>query len=123
VDNELDGKVDKVQGYGLSKNDLTDALKTKLDNIEEEAEKNVQPDWDETDDSKDSFIKHKPTIDNSLSGSSTNAVQNKVVKAALDEKVDLEDFYLEDADANKTYKVTKSISNGFLVDHFEEVTA
>ena len=30
----VDNKVDIVEGYGLSKNDLTDALKTKLDNLE-----------------------------------------------------------------------------------------
>ena len=36
----LSGKVDKVAGKGLSKNDFTDALKTKLDGIETGAEVN-----------------------------------------------------------------------------------
>lgn len=36
----LSGKVDKVAGKGLSKNDFTDALKTKLDGIEAGAEVN-----------------------------------------------------------------------------------
>lgn len=35
----LAGKVDKVEGYGLSKNDFTDALKTKLEGIAEGATK------------------------------------------------------------------------------------
>lgn len=41
VDNELAKKVDKVTGKGLSTNDFTDALKTKLDGIETGAEKNI----------------------------------------------------------------------------------
>lgn len=99
----LDGKVNTEQGKGLSQNDFTNALKGKLDNIEAEANKTV--------------------VDASLSGSSTNPVQNKAVKAELDKKVDLEDYYIEDDDADKTYMVTKTFQNGFLVEHFEEVTA
>ena len=119
----LDNKVDKVEGKGLSKNDFTDALKEKLDEIEEEAEKNVQSDWNQTDNTKDDFIKNKPTVDTALSGTSTNAVQNKAIKAAIDLKLDKEDYYMYDIDANKTYLVTRSFVNGFLVEHFEEVTA
>lgn len=36
---DVSGKVDKVDGYGLSKNDLTDALLTKLNGISENAKK------------------------------------------------------------------------------------
>ena len=36
VDIDLSGKVDKITGKGLSTNDFTDALKTKLENITEE---------------------------------------------------------------------------------------
>nr|DAR22712.1 MAG TPA: Putative tail fiber protein [Caudoviricetes sp.] len=36
----LDKKVDKVTGYGLSKNDFTDILKNKLDGIAEGAQVN-----------------------------------------------------------------------------------
>lgn len=39
----LNGKVDKVSGYGLSKNDLTDALLAKLNGIAEGANKYVHP--------------------------------------------------------------------------------
>ncbi len=39
----LDLKVDKVTGKGLSENDFTDNLKSKLDGIEEEANKYIHP--------------------------------------------------------------------------------
>lgn len=58
---ELDGKVTAVEGYGLSKNDFTDALRDKLNKI---------------------------AVDSALSTTSANPVQNKVLKAALDSKVD-----------------------------------
>ena len=55
-------KVDKIAGYGLSKNDFTDALLAKLNGIAEGAEVNVQADWDETDSTSDAFILNKPTL-------------------------------------------------------------
>ena len=57
----LADKVDKVSGKGLSENDFTDALKTKLDGIQAGAEVNVQADWAQTDTSADDYIKNKPT--------------------------------------------------------------
>ena len=62
----LNGKVDKEDGKGLSSNDYTNADKTKLDGIETEANKTV--------------------VDSSLSSTSTNPVQNKIIKSALDNK-------------------------------------
>lgn len=56
----LDGKVDKVTGKGLSENDFTNTLKTKLDGIEAGAEVNVNADWNAT--SGDAQILNKPTI-------------------------------------------------------------
>jgi hypothetical protein len=56
----LDDKVDVVSGKGLSTNDFTDALKTKLDGIEAGAEVNVKADWNAT--SGDAEILNKPTI-------------------------------------------------------------
>lgn len=64
----LSDKVDKQAGKGLSTNDFTTAEQTKLEGIEEEANKTV--------------------VDSALSGSSTNPVQNKVIKEALDGKQD-----------------------------------
>lgn len=55
-------KVDKVAGYGLSKNDFSDALLAKLNGIAEGAEVNVQADWNETDSTSDAFILNKPTL-------------------------------------------------------------
>ena len=60
----------------------------------------VQADWNETDTTSPAFIKNKPDIpsgvivDDALSDTSTNAVQNKVVKAALDGKLNLTDTLL-----------------------------
>lgn len=64
----LDGKVDKVSGKGLSTNDYTAAEKTKLSGIETGA--------------------NKTTVDSALSSTSINPVQNKVINAALGDKVD-----------------------------------
>lgn len=65
----LGEKVDKVSGKGLSTNDFTDTLKSKLDGITAGA--------------------NKTTVDSSLNSSSTNPVQNKVVNAALGAKAAL----------------------------------
>ena len=55
----LDDKVTAIEGMGLSTNDYTNADKTKLSNIEAGA--------------------NKTTVDSSLSNSSENPVQNKVL--------------------------------------------
>ena len=87
------GYVKVEDGKGLSTNDFTTILKNKLDNIAEGAEVNVQADWNETDTSSDAYIKNKPTIpdtvilDDTLSNSSTNAVQNKAIKSYIDAAV------------------------------------
>lgn len=93
--------VAKEAGKGLSTNDLTAALKTNYDaaythsqeaHAPSTAEANVQSDWNVSDSESDAFIKNKPTIppavtvDGALSDSSTNPVQNKIVKGALDGK-------------------------------------
>ena len=70
---KLATKVDKEAGKGLSANDYTTTEKNKLEGIEAGAQVN-------------------PTIDSALSDNSTNAVQNKVVKAALDGKADSGDI-------------------------------
>jgi hypothetical protein len=60
ADNLLNNKVDKVTGKGLSENDFTNTLKTKLDGIQDGAEVNVNADWNAT--SGDAQILNKPTI-------------------------------------------------------------
>lgn len=62
----LNTKVDKITGKGLSTNDYTTTEKTKLAGIATGA--------------------NKTTVDTALSTTSTNPVQNKAVKAALDGK-------------------------------------
>jgi len=57
----LDGKVDIIVGKGLSANDFTDTLLTKLQGIYDGAEVNVQADWNETNSALDTFIQNKPT--------------------------------------------------------------
>lgn len=64
VNTALSGKVDKVSGKGLSTNDFTAGYKSKLDGIANGANKTI--------------------VDSSLSSTSTNPVQNKVVNAQFD---------------------------------------
>lgn len=66
VTSGLANKVDKENGKGLSTNDYTTTEKNKLAGIETGA--------------------NKTTVDSELSSSSTNPLQNKVVRAALDEQ-------------------------------------
>ena len=61
-DNLLNNKVDKVTGKQLTTEDFTTALKGKLEGIASGAEVNVQSDWTQSDNTKDDFIKNKPTI-------------------------------------------------------------
>ena len=58
----VQGKVDKVEGKGLSTNDFTDTDALKLAGIEDGAEVNVQADWDEADNTADNYIKNKPDL-------------------------------------------------------------
>lgn len=60
----LSNKVDKIEGMGLSTNDYTDDEKAKLDGIEDGATKTI--------------------VDSTLSATSTNPVQNKVVQAKVE---------------------------------------
>lgn len=64
----IDKKVDKVSGKGLSTNDYTTAEKNKLAGISTGANKTI--------------------VDTVLSSTSTNPVQNKVIYSALDRKAD-----------------------------------
>ena len=113
TDNLLGDKVDKESGKGLSTNDYTTAEKNKLGGIESGAEVNVQSDWNQSDNTKDDYIKNKPTLrqpsadgtseqylksngsgnapswetmDSSPTANSTKAVTSGGVKTALDGK-------------------------------------
>jgi len=79
-DAALDGKVDKVEGKGLSTEDYTTDEKDKLAGIEAGAEVNVNPDWDAT--SGDGEILNKPTT---IEG---YGITDAYTKAEIDESVD-----------------------------------
>lgn len=87
VNTALGNKVDKVSGKQLSTEDFTSAFKTKLEGIEAGAQKNVQSDWNITSETSGAFIKNKPVIDTAMSDSSTNLVQNKVIKKYIDDEI------------------------------------
>lgn len=59
--NNIENKVDKDGGKGLSQNDYTTEEKNKLRDIEEGAEVNVQPDWNIKDTNNKAYIKNKPS--------------------------------------------------------------
>ena len=97
----IDDKQDQIPGKSLSSNDFTDYYKNKLRGIEEEAEVNVQADWDENDSTADSYIKNKPelkienntitlgdysiNIDNSVTEDSNNLITSGAVFKAIDD--------------------------------------
>lgn len=95
LDVMVGGKVDKVEGMGLSSNDFTDELKAKLDGVEAGA-KNI-------------------TVDIALSGTSENPVQNKVISAALDEKAGI-------SPATSTENGLMSASDKSKLDGFKSIT-
>lgn len=80
--------------YVHTDNNFTNSDVTKLNGIESGAEVNVQADWNQTDSSADDYIKNKPiippgsTVDPALDPTSSNAVANSAIVAALDTKVD-----------------------------------
>ena len=81
----IEGKVDKVDGKGLSTNDYTAEEKTKLAEIADGANKTV--------------------VDSKLSSTSENPVQNKVVKAEIDAAVE----YIEEEKADRSEITTNSL--------------
>lgn len=54
-------QVKSLYEQNIDTNAFTDTLKTKLENIQENAEVNVQVDWNVSDDTQDSFVRNKPT--------------------------------------------------------------
>lgn len=81
VQSATSGKVDKIAGYGLSKNDFTDAYLDKLNSIASGAEVNVQSDWNVTNSALDSYIANKPEILNliGMNGIEVSATSSSVI--------------------------------------------
>ena len=92
----LTTKVDKVDGKGLSTNDFTNAYATKLDGIEERATRVL--------------------VDTALSTSSTNAVQNKVVTARINEIAGTVGEHTSEIAGIKNDYVTKTVYNQHVSD-------
>lgn len=80
---DISGKVDKVDGKGLSTNDYTTADKTKLAGISEGAEVNVQSNWNETNSSSDAYIQNKPTIPTALADLTEDSSHKVVSQASI----------------------------------------
>ena len=81
---DISGKVDKVDGKGLSTNDFTNDLKNKLDGIAAGAEVNVQSDWNETTTDSDAYIKNKPTLATVAISGSYNDLSNTPTIPSVD---------------------------------------
>jgi hypothetical protein len=82
----LAGKVNSIDGRGLSENNYTDDEKSKLSGIEEGAEKNILEKIFVA--GEEQTITNKGVnlyVDSYMSAYSENPVQNKVVKAYIDE--------------------------------------
>ena len=60
VNGRLTNYVEIIKGKGLSTEDYTPEEKEKLSTVQAGAEKNVQSDWTEADETQDSFILNKP---------------------------------------------------------------
>lgn len=89
-----DKYVAKEVGKTLTSNDFTDELKTKLEGVANNANKNVQADWNEADTDSDAFIKNKPVIPAGsvlydATGTHTDgSITQKVITEELNKKVD-----------------------------------
>lgn len=89
-----DKYVAKETGKTLTSNDFTGELKTKLEGIANNANKNVQADWNEADTDSDAFIKNKPVIPAGsvlydATGTHTDgSITQKVITEELNKKVD-----------------------------------
>lgn len=71
----------------------------------------TQADWNQNDTSASDYIKNKPTIDTTLSSTSENAVQNKVVKAAIDEVLNMVEEYIGSKVSDKELILFSSTEN------------
>ena len=69
--------------YVHTDNNYTDTEKSKLEGIESGAEANVQSDWNEADNTKDDFIKNKPSIPTALKDLSDDSTHRLVTDSNI----------------------------------------
>lgn len=114
VQQETSGKVDKVDGKGLSTNDFTNELLDKLNDIEASAQKNVQSDWEESDTASDAYIQNKPTPISMKGGEGISVTESQgdlVIAVSADYAT--EDY----VDTQVSAKMDKSMSAEFYPYH------
>ena len=100
IKNALLGKVDKVDGKGLSSNDYTADEKAKLANIAAGAEVNVNADWNAS--TGDAAILNKPTIPSAATSTPLMDGTGAVGSSAKYAKED----HVHPSDTNKVDKVS-----------------
>ena len=89
-----DKYVAKETGKTLTSNDFTGELKTKLEGVANNANKNVQADWNEADTDSDAFIKNKPVIPagsvlyDATGAHTDGSMTQKIITEELNKKVD-----------------------------------
>ena len=110
---DINGFIDALPGFVVAV--ALDQSKIFTDNQKQIARNNigaissselVQSDWNQNDPTASDYIKNKPTIDTALSSTSENAIQNKVVKAAID---NLALPSVTEADNGKILKVVNGV--------------
>ena len=94
IQTSLADKVDKETGKGLSTNDFTNELKSKLAGVEEGAEKNVKANWKESDENSDAFIQNKPDL--SSFASKDEVYTKEQMREELDETLDAAADYTDE---------------------------
>ena len=99
---EMSDKVDKVSGKGLSSNDFTNELKSKLDAVENGAQKNVKANWNESDESSDAYIQNKPDLSGYVT-KDTDELENYYKKSEVYTKEEADTEIDEAIDASADY--------------------
>lgn len=135
IETTITNKVDKEPGKGLSTNDFTNELKSKLNGVEEGAEKNVKANWAETDPDSDGFIQNKPDLSNFVTKDTDELVNyykksevytKEEVRAGLDETLDAAEDYTDEVISGVTDGVlasAKSYTDASVADFSEAIEA
>jgi hypothetical protein len=102
------GKVDKIDGKGLSTNDYTNEEQTKLAGIEAGAEANIQSDYADNDPTHDAYIKNKPAL---FSGDYGDLTNKPTIPSDVSELTDTTNLIPSPTEvANKADKVVSAVS-------------
>lgn len=107
--NDINTRLIDTSNYVDSLLPFTQAEKDKLATIADNAEVNVQSDWNETDDTLDSYIKNKPSIPTKFS-ELTNDTSVDIIKSISDYTVSI-DISVGDTHDEAFSKIRKVIKN------------